>query len=81
MDRYFIQRKGNTLVFFKTVKNSMWQVAFSEYTFKNTKDNQYHANIFRNTINEILNENFNCDDLFSISPSGIREVFKKENSL
>ena len=79
MERYFIVRRGNVVLFIKTNTNSMWEITLAKHTYTaHYNKNMESADIFRNCVNEILKTNYSQGDLLSLSPNAKIEYFKGE---
>ncbi len=76
MERFFIVRRNNKVLFIQTSDKSMWEVTLSEYSYlKDLKKNNEKASIFRNCVNEVLKSSYSQSDLLSLSPKEKKEVF------
>ena len=74
MNKYFIVRRKNEVLFIKTSDQSMWEETIASYKYSQKHD---QAEIFRNAVNEVMNTNFSISDLICIAPSHKEELFKK----
>lgn len=72
MEKYFIVRRNNQVLFIKTCDTSMWEKTIAIYKYSAKHD---QAEIFRNAVNEVLKTNFSISDLVCIAPNEKREVF------
>lgn len=75
MEKYFIVRRNNEVLFIKTSDKSMWEMTIASYKYS---QKQINATIFRNAVNEVLNASFSEGDLLSIAPSEKKQLFKRE---
>ena len=82
MEKYFVVRRNNKVLFIKTSDKTMWETTLAEYSYsKNIKTGMLRADIFRSCINEILNTNYSENgfwQILSLSPKQRKELFKGE---
>jgi hypothetical protein len=77
MEKYFVVRRKNQVLFIKISDNSMWETTLAEFSYSNNlKTSMLKADIFRNCVNEVLGTNYSQSDLLSLSPTEKRELKK-----
>jgi hypothetical protein len=75
MEKFFISRQGNDILFYKESSDSMWQKTLGKYTYgKITNKKILEGEIFVNCVNEILNTKYDLKHLLSISPKEIKKL-------